>query len=125
MAKFANDSDFIPSIDDPDEEPELEIQNRQRQKRRHDESKWSANKNRRKRELGQKYKGRKKVDVHWIYNIPKNERKIKKRCDCKLSKNEKEANPLLLPGKRKLIMRIKNNTKQWMKPKEDQKDLKT
>lgn len=85
------DPDYVPTADEQ-EEPELEksteINRRRRQKRRHvDETNWSANKNKRKRERGEEYQGRRKDDGRWVYTIPKNERKIKERCKCKLGKN--------------------------------------
>lgn len=64
---------------------------RKREKRRHvDERKWSCHRNKYKREKGKKYYGRKKVDGHWKYNVPKPEKQIKERCHCKYSEKGNE-----------------------------------
>ncbi|KAK5642954.1 hypothetical protein RI129_009121 [Pyrocoelia pectoralis] len=46
---------------------------------------WSDNKNKKRRERGKKYLGRKKVDDKIKYDIQKENRKMKPRCNCKRS----------------------------------------
>ncbi|GFY77336.1 hypothetical protein TNIN_176171 [Trichonephila inaurata madagascariensis] len=46
---------------------------------------WSANNNKKQRGKGKPYFGKKKMDGKWSFVEPKSERKIKDRCNCKLS----------------------------------------
>lgn len=50
-----------------------------------DSMKWSDNKNKSRREKGKNYFGRKKVENKITYNIPRQKRQIKEKCNCKLS----------------------------------------
>ncbi|GFS57288.1 uncharacterized protein TNCV_491771 [Trichonephila clavipes] len=46
---------------------------------------WSANNNKEQREKREPFFGKKKIDGKWSFVEPKSERKIKGRCNCKLS----------------------------------------
>ncbi|CAG9818856.1 unnamed protein product [Phaedon cochleariae] len=50
-----------------------------------DEAKWSSSINKKRREKGEKYYGKKKVDNEWKYNVFRQKKVIKCRCKCKLS----------------------------------------
>lgn len=68
------DPDYVPTAveqEEPELEETFEITKKRRQKRRHvDESSWSANKNKRKRERGEEYQGKRKDDDgHWVYHL--------------------------------------------------------
>jgi len=49
---------------------------------------WEKNMNKIKREAGQSYFGKKKIEESWCYDIPKNERELKSRCKCKSQQNK-------------------------------------
>ncbi|KAB0804421.1 hypothetical protein PPYR_01391 [Photinus pyralis] len=89
---YTNDLDYG-SIDsnDLDKSNSDSDNNNHRTKRRKrhfvDSNTWNETAQQRKRESGQKYKGKKKVDGKWVYNVKREERKLKERCNCKLSKN--------------------------------------
>ena len=65
-----------------------ESEKRSRRKRSEiDKSKWKKQENYKSREKGLKYKGKKKENGKWNYNIEKDAKKLKPRCNCKLSRN--------------------------------------
>lgn len=66
---------------------------RKRAKRNHvKEDNWKREQNKRRRELGDCYDGKKCIDGEWKYNIPKQQRVLKERCSCKISiKNQNTA----------------------------------
>lgn len=69
---------------DGEDEP-IKIKNR----KRNTES-WSTTEEKLKRQKGDAYLGRKKdVEGNWIYDVHRNKRQIKVRCNCKLSTNNK------------------------------------
>ena len=43
---------------------------------------WNINKNKTARKLGQEYKGKRKVEGKWSYNVQKNVKQMKSRCKC-------------------------------------------
>lgn len=84
-------SNEIREENDP-EESEITLEKsekRSRSKRsKTDESKWMKQENYKRREKGLKYKGKRKENDGWNYNIEKRAKKLKPRCSCKLSRNE-------------------------------------
>lgn len=52
------------------------------------ENKWKVNVNKKRRERGATYKGRKNVNGEMNYDIPKEKRTMKKTCNCKASLNK-------------------------------------
>lgn len=95
-----NDYDYIPSETEQNESEKSEKEEeeeenftktkRSRSKRcETDERKWTKNINFKRREKGLEYKGKKKENEVWKYNIQKPLRKIKPRCNCKLSGSNK------------------------------------
>lgn len=67
-------------------ETEINVNKRERKKRCFvDENRWSKNINKRKRERGEAYVGKQKVDKKWKYNVHREKKVMKDRCKCKLS----------------------------------------
>ncbi|KAK9710012.1 hypothetical protein QE152_g26306 [Popillia japonica] len=92
----AEDPHYRPTEDLNSEEENAENEEplrRKRLKRRHvKEGSWKREQNKRRRELGDSYKGKKIVDEKWEYSIPKQQRVLKERCSCKIStKNQDSA----------------------------------
>lgn len=50
-----------------------------------DERKWNKNENKKRRECGDKYYGKRKINGLWNYKIEKEKRSMKGRCNCKKS----------------------------------------
>lgn len=72
-------------------ENNVDVQNkRKRRKRQHvNEEDWSVNRNKAAREKGKRYLGKIFKNGKWIYDLPKDERKIKERCQCKQKEKNK------------------------------------
>lgn len=91
----SNDKDYVVSemeqhesegSGEVDKEVEVEIGKRSRSKRSEtDHRNWSKNRNYKKREQGCAYKGKKKENGIWNYSVEKSAKKLKPRCNCKLS----------------------------------------
>lgn len=81
----ANDCNSVQEItDDSNDGLAKDLQKRNRNKKAIKET-WKKNKNMKLREEGKEYESRKKDGEVWRYNITKNKKEIKPRCDCKLS----------------------------------------
>lgn len=72
-------------------ENNVAVQNkRKRRKRQHvNEEDWSVNRNKAAREKGKPYLGKMFKNGKWTYDLPKDERKIKERCQCKQKEKSK------------------------------------
>lgn len=67
-------------------------QNNKRKRRKRnevDERQWAVNKNKKLREIGRAYCGKKRINGKWDYSIKKEGRKMKERCGCKCKDNSK------------------------------------
>lgn len=113
--ELLNDPDYNPSIDADDvnitdsitnevtsssvEETIMQINSPEeaqigkkkgRKKRQNvDKNAWTINKNKKAREIGENYCGKKFVDGEWDYKIPKEGRKMMERCSCKYKDSSK------------------------------------
>lgn len=83
----AKDPDYEPEIEMESEEANknTEIKRKKRQKMMVRTEDWENNRAKIKREMGQDYNGRKKIDGVWKYDVQKEKRKMKERCNCKAS----------------------------------------
>lgn len=92
-----DDPDFTPDLEPPgadigensdgnDEGTTINKTVKKRNKRHlvNDEQ-WNENKKKRKREKGEEYFGKRKVDSKWIYDVKREKREIQPHCNCKLS----------------------------------------
>lgn len=92
-----NDPDYIEEYhtmeetdDQPSDRGDVKSEKRKRSKRQHvSETSWGKNKNARKREKGQDYYGKKKCNGVWNYEIPRERRRLKDVCNCKMSAKNK------------------------------------
>lgn len=81
------DPDFV--ADDADAEDHLPAPKKKRSKRQHvKEDNWHNNIQKRKRELGLKYSGKKRQEGKWVYRNDKPSRVIKPRCKCVFNKKQ-------------------------------------
>lgn len=90
-----------------------------RRKHRHvDKSQWKVSRNALKREKGESYKGKKMLDNKWAYDVLKDDKSIKERCNCALS--QKESSSLkckLITDEERLIIFKKFWSMQWSEKK--------
>ncbi|KAF2888926.1 hypothetical protein ILUMI_17247 [Ignelater luminosus] len=74
------------------ESPEENTDNNKvkRKSRKRNLESWTTTDERKKRESGDKYLGRKKdTEGNWMYDVQRKNRQMKVRCNCKLSRNKK------------------------------------
>ncbi|KAF2888935.1 hypothetical protein ILUMI_17238 [Ignelater luminosus] len=74
------------------ESPEENTDNNKvkRKSRKRNLESWTTTDERKKRESGDKYLGKKKdTEGNWMYDVQRKNRKMKVRCNCKLSRNKK------------------------------------
>lgn len=79
-------SNYVQSSDDEAKENANKIRKRST-KYKIDNKTWTVNRNRANREKGKSYRGKKKEDGVWRYDLLKEPRVMKEPCDCKISKN--------------------------------------
>lgn len=74
---------------DGTEEERFISSNKRKRRKRHDvrQDIWRENINKKKREEGKEYTGKKKTHNGWNYNIKRERRVLGPRCDCKISTN--------------------------------------